>query len=164
MSDITNIKTLKTALSSLTYEQQRHVASQFISLVLDLTSDANIKHVQQVAANPDATDVELMEAYKLAKHAIIRTHSWEWDEVDIKKQAAHYVAEACAICLAPPSHLKGGHNLAWNTAHYCGCARTCASIWHDEEHPDFTTAETDIDNFHNSLFQITNQFIGNLDS
>ena len=164
MSEIASIQALKKALSSLTHEQQRHVSSQFISLVLDLTDDANIKHVQQVAANPDATDTELMEAYKLARHAIIRSDSWGLVEVDMKKQAAHFVAEACAICLSPPSHIKGGHNLAWNTAHYCGCAQTCASIWHDEEHPDFSTVESDIDNFHNSIFQITNQFIENLDS
>jgi len=120
MAKIHNTQEFKQALDNLSLEDQRVVAARFVADVLDLTEDARVKHAQEVASRPDATPEDLMSAYHSAKRAAVESsiHS-EWELVDWHKEAAHFVARACAASLAPAHHGITWRHLAWNTAHYC---------------------------------------------
>lgn len=138
MTGLTNIKDFPNCLNALPLRTQRQVAAGFISDVLDLRDDPRIRHAVAVAAKGDATPEELAAAYH-AVHAIYvesNPHS-DLSELDFGRQAAHFVAEACLVCLSPLYEKAATCRLAHKVAMYCRMARTCASLRHDEETPDF---------------------------
>jgi len=159
MSEITNIKEFKQVIDSLPINQQRLVASKFIADILDLTDDDQLIHAQTVAANPNATEDDYLSSYKYSKHVAVKAGQYEWEEVDYLQQIRHFVANACAVCLAPSDSSVRGHHLAWNVAHYCNCARTCASIAQDEKHPNLANADKLLKEQINNQFQIVNNFL-----
>ncbi len=144
MSRLTNVKDFTHCLNALPLSRQRQVAARFITDVLDLRDDPRIRHAVEVAAKDDATPEELEAAYH-AVHAIyVESHPQsDLSELDFARQAAHFVAEACLACLSPlylsPSYQQGGPcRLAQKVAMYCRMARTCASMHHDDDAPDFS--------------------------
>lgn len=159
MSEITNIKTFKQAIDSLPINEQRQVASQFIAGVLDLTDDDRLTHAQTVAADPNATEDDYLGPYKYAKHVAVETSQCEWEEVSYTQQVRHFIANACTVCLAPSHFSDGGHHLAWNVAHYCNCARTCASMAQDEDRPNLANAEKLLNEQIDTQFRIVNDFL-----
>jgi hypothetical protein len=58
--------------------------------------------------------------------------------LDYKQQAEHRVAEACMHCLGPTYHDVEKHHLAQRVATCCVMARTCASIDHRGDYPEFS--------------------------
>lgn len=160
MSAISTMKEFKDALETLSLDQQRIIAARFVADVLDLTDDESLKHAQQIAARRDASPEELMAAYHAARHVAVKSsiHS-EWELVDWHKQAQHFVAMACAESLAPAHQGVKWRHLAWNVAHHCRMARTCASVDHEQEHPSFAKAEAALNQQIQTQFDLLGRFL-----
>ena len=102
MPKISTNEAFKEALSSLSLAQQRQVGASFIANVLDLTDGSCTRHAQSVAEKSDLTAEELENAYHAVHSVYVATHPQSgFSELDFRKQAAHFVAEACMVCLAP---------------------------------------------------------------
>ena len=117
MEKITTNEAFNKALSSLPLSQQRRVGARFIANVLDLTDGSCTKHAQRVAEKSDITAEELQNAYQAVHSIYVITHPRsDLSELDFKKQAAHFVAEACMACLAPTyEHYRSHHRLYWHS-------------------------------------------------
>ena len=155
MSRLTNVKDLTESLNALPPGKQRQVAARFITDVLDLRDDPRIRHAVEVAAKGDATPEELEAAYH-AVHAIyVESHPQsDLSELDFARQAAHFVAEACLVCLSPLYAEAGTCRLAQKVGMYCRMARTCASMHHDEEAPDFAALGPVVERVMESQYRI----------
>ncbi|WP_295388742.1 hypothetical protein [uncultured Thiodictyon sp.] len=138
MAKIASYLDFKNRLNVLPLRAQRQVAAKFIAEVLDLASDPRIDHAVEVAAKRDATAQEIAAAYR-AVHAIYVETNPQADllEMDFSRQAAHFVAQACLVSLAPADDAGVGYHLAQKVAMYCRMARTCSSMRHDDDAPDF---------------------------
>ena len=79
--------------------------------------------------------------------------------MDFKRQAAHFVSEACMICLAPTYEGRTAHHLAEKVANYCRVARICSSIEHGGENPKFGAAEVAIKKEMDAQYKILNEFL-----
>ena len=160
MPKITTNEAFKEALSSLSLAQQRQVGARFIANVLDLTDGSCTRHAQSVAEKSDLTAEELENAYHAVHSVYVATHPQSgFSELDFRKQAAHFVAEACMVCLAPTYHEVHTHYLAEKVAMYCRMARTCASIQHEEEYPKLANAEESLKKEMQAQYQILSEFL-----
>jgi len=159
MSKITDVESFKRTIDSLPINQQRQIASQFIAGILDLTDDQRLINAQTVAADPNATEDDYVGPYKYSKHASVETIQYEWDEVDPTKEVKHFVAKACAVCLAPSEFSERGHHLAWNVARYCNCARMCSTMRKGAAHLDLAAADKLLDQQMEAQFQAVNDFL-----
>ena len=148
------------ALEGLSLEQQRIVAARFVADVLDLTDDDRVKQAQRVAVDPNASPEALMVAYHSAWHAAVESsvHSG-MEPVDWRKQAAHFVAKACAESLAPAHSGITWRHLASNVANHCHMGRLCASIEHEQERPSLSTAEEALHNQIRTQLEILREFL-----
>ena len=162
MDKITNNKAFKKALFSLSLAQQRQVGARFIANVLDLTDGSCIKHAQMVAEKSDITAEELENAYHAVHSIYVATHPRSgFSELDYGKQAAHFVAEACMVCLAPIHEGYRALHLAEKVVGYCHMARMCSSIQHEDEYPKFLDAEESLKKEMEAQYQILNEFLEN---
>jgi hypothetical protein len=59
-------------------------------------------------------------------------------EMDFARQAAHFVTAACLVSLSPAGKSDAPVHLAQKVAMYCRMARTCSSMYHDDDAPDFS--------------------------
>jgi len=157
---ITDLKTFKKALSTLTLAQQRQVGARFVENVLDLTDGRCTKHAQSLAAQSDISPEELEMAYNAVHAVYVTTHPRShFSELVFSQQAAHFVAEACMTCVAPTYSALPTHHLAENAASYCRMARICASIEHDKENPSLANAEKAMNKEMNTQFQILTEYL-----
>lgn len=162
MDKITSNEAFKKALSSLSLAQQRQVGAKFISNVLDLTEGSCTKNAQMVAERNDLTAEELENAYHAVHSVYVATQPRsDISGLDYKKQAAHFVAEACMICLAPTYEEYRAHHLAEKVAGYCRMARMCSSIQHEEEYPIFSDAEESSKKEIDTQYRILTEFLEN---
>ena len=160
MDTITNSEAFHKALSSLSLAQQRQVGARFIAHVLDLTDGSCAQHAQQVAEKSDISPEELQSAYRAVHSVYVATHPHsDLSAMDFRRQAAHFVAEACMVCLAPTFEGSPGHHLAEKVAHYCRMARICSSIEHEDEVPKFGEAERSIKNEMDAQYEILTAFL-----
>lgn len=162
MAEIRNMNAFSRALEALSLEEQRLVGARFLAEVLDLTDDEGIKQAQKVAANSEASPEELMAAYHHAHHAAVLSslHS-DLELVNWRKQAAFFVAKACASCLSPVHEGTKWCHLALNVSHYCRMARTCASIEHEQTEPSLSVAEDALNKQIRTQFKILSDFLDN---
>jgi hypothetical protein len=80
--------------------------------------------------------------YRTVHSIYVTTHPYSnLSELDFKKQAAHFVAEACMVFVAQTCEKSHNHHLAEKMAGYCRMARICSSIQHKAEYPKFMDAE-----------------------
>jgi hypothetical protein len=159
---ISTNKAFKKALSSLSLAKQRQVGARFIANVLDLTEGNCTKHAQMVAENSNITAEELENAYHAVRSVYVATNPRSgFTELDYGKQAAHFVAEACMVCLAPTHGEYRTLHLAEKVAGYCHMARICSSIQHEDEYPRFSDAEKALKKEMEEEFQILNEFLEN---
>jgi len=159
---ITSNQAFKKALSSLSLAQQRQVGARFIANVLDLTDGSCTKHAQSIAEKDDVTAEELEYAYCAVHSLYVATHPRSGlSELDFRKQAAHFVAEACMVCLAPTYDEYRIPHLAEKVAMYCRMARTCSRIQHEEEYPKFVDAEESLKKEIDAQYQILSEFLEN---
>jgi len=162
MDQITSNEAFRTALNSLSLTQQRQVGARFIANVLDLTDGRYTEHAQMVAEKSDVSAEELESAYHAVHSIYVATHPRSgFSELDFRKQAAHFVAEACMVCLAPTYDEYHTHHLAQKVAMYCRMARTCSNIQHEEEYPKFVDAEESVKKEMDAQYQILTEFLQN---
>jgi hypothetical protein len=142
MSAQFNNQSFKQTLSKFSVALQRQVAARFIQNVLDLADERCLQNIANIAAKPDIGKGELEEAYHLAHSIYVKTNPHSgMTELDFAVQAKHFVAEACMTCLSPCNEEDKDSHLAQKVAMYCRMARTCASVAHEAEIPDFNKAE-----------------------
>jgi len=142
MTNINSQQAFQHALQNLPVKQQRQVGAKFIENVLDLTSEPRFRHVLTLLNRPDLTAEELISAYHSIHALYVETHPRsDLSQLDYAKQAEHFIAEACLVCLSPVYEETKTHHLAQKTAMYCCMARTCAGIKHDEELPDLAQSQ-----------------------
>ena len=162
MDKISSNVAFKKALSSLSLARQRQVGARFISNVLDLTAGSCTEHAQKVAEKSDITPEELENAYHAVHSVYVATQpSSGFAELDFMQQAAHFVAEACMVCLAPTYEEYRIHHLAEKVAGYCRMARICSNIQHEEEYPKFLDAEDSLKKEMDTQYQILSEFLEN---
>ena len=160
MEIITSNQAFKKALSSLSLAQQRQVGAKFIAHVLDLTDGSCTKHAQSIAEKSDVTAEELEYAYHAVHSFYVATHPRSGLlALDFDKQATHFVAEACMVCLAPTYEKYPNHHLAEKVAGYCRMARICSRIQHEEEYPELLDAQESLKNEIDAQHQILNEFL-----
>jgi hypothetical protein len=160
MPEVKGNKSFQEALSGLTVSQQRQLGARFVANVLDLTDEPILKQARETAANPQATAEELVDSFH-AVHAIYtRTHPRsDLSELNYAKQAVHFVAEACLLCLSPTYPEASVHRIAEKAAMYCRMARTCASIKHDEDVPQLGETERAMRQEIETQYGIVNEFL-----
>jgi hypothetical protein len=162
MSEITNKTMFKNALSSLSLAKQRQVGAKFILNVLDLTDESCIKYTQQVAEDSNITPEELEYMHRAVYSIYVATTpSSGFAELDYTKLAAHFVAEACMVCLAPTYGESQPIYLAEKVASYCSMARMCTNILHDEEVPKLMDAEVALKKEVYAQYKIVSEFLDN---
>ena len=142
MSTLFNNKSFRDALSTLSVDQQRRVAAEFVEKVLDLGDERCLDNIVGLFKNPDVGALELSMAYRRAQTIYVETHPGsDLEELDFVHQAKHFVAEACRTCVAPAYENTKVCYLAQKVAMYCRMARTCSAMRHNGEEPDFSQAE-----------------------
>lgn len=133
---------IKDALNALSLADQRRIGARFIENVLDLADDARLGRVVESLMQPEITPEDLLKAHQTARSVYVETHPHsDLEELSFGLQAAHFVAEACMVCTEPAYEQAKAIHLAQKVAMYCRMARTCSSMAHDTEEPDFSVAE-----------------------
>jgi hypothetical protein len=127
MAAIGNDHEFKLALDRLDQAHQRLLGAHFVASVLDLCRDPRIRRAVQIASDPQASEIDLDEAFRSAKSVAVKTYTDCGKDTDWMSQAAHFVAAAAAACLTPEGH-PGGDNPAWKTAMQARMARNCQLI------------------------------------
>ncbi len=162
MDKISSNEAFKNALSSLSLAQQRQVGARFIANVLDLTDGSCTKHAQSIAEKSDVTAEELEHAYHEVHLVYVATHPRsDLAEMEFGKQAAHFVAEACMVCLAPTYGGNRKQHLAEKVAMYCRMARTCSRIQHEQDYPKLADAEESLKKEIDAQYRILTEFLEN---
>lgn len=162
MGKISSGGDFKQSLSSLSLAQQRQVGARFIANVLDLTDGRCTEHAQKIAEKRDVSTEELENAYRAVHAVYVATHPRsDLSVLDYTKQAAHFVAEACMVCVAPTYEERHTHHLAEKVAGYCRMARICSSIQHEEEYPKFLDAEDALKKEIDAQYRILSEFLEN---
>jgi len=162
MDSVSSSEAFKKSLSSLSLAKQRQVGARFIANVLDLTDGRCTEYARSVAEKSDVSTEELENAYRAVHTVYVATHPRSGlSALDYKQQAAHFVAEACMVCVAPTYEQYHTHHLAEKVAGYCRMARICSSIQHEEEYPRFMDAEESLKKEIDAQYRILNEFLGN---
>ncbi len=125
---IKNDQDFKKALSELSVQEQRLVATQFIKSVLLLNSDPVIERALQIVEDEKSSQSEFDDVYKSLKTLAVKTYTACGDDADWASQAAHFVVTAAKACLTPLGQLDNKKNLAWKCAMQTRMARSCAMI------------------------------------
>ena len=142
MTQINSQSAFQQALAELPLKKQRQVGAKFIGNVLDLTSEARFRDVLTLLEKSELTAEELLDSYHSIHALYVRSHPRsDLSELDYSRQAEHFIAEACLVCLSPVYEETRVHHLAQKAAMYCCMARTCAGIKHDEEVPQLAQSE-----------------------
>jgi hypothetical protein len=163
MTDITSTQEFSEKLASLPLSTQRRVGAEFASSVLALMPNHRLKQVLDIAGKKDITAEELQMAYHLAHTAYVETQpESEFNELDFKRQAAHFVAQACLNCVVPAYSETKTIHLAQKVAMYCRMALTCSSMPHNQEKKlNFSHAEKELEKLINDQHTILKKYINN---
>jgi hypothetical protein len=142
MTQINSQQAFQQALADLPVKKQRQAGAKFIGNVLDLTSEPRFRDVLTLLEKPSLTAEELLDGYHSIHALYVQTHPRsDLSRLDYARQAEHFIAEACLVCLSPVYEETKVHHLAQKTAMYCCMARTCAGIKHDEEVPQLAKSQ-----------------------
>ncbi|MGD8208082.1 MAG: hypothetical protein PVH47_08390 [Thiohalocapsa sp.] len=142
MVQIDSQQAFQQGLSDLPVKKQRQVGARFIGNVLDLTSDPRFRDILALLGKPDLSAEELLDGYHSMHALYVQTHPRsDLSRLDYARQAEHFIAEACLVCLSPVYEEAKVHHLAQKVAMYCCMARTCAGIEHDEEVPQLAQSQ-----------------------
>ena len=142
MTQINSQQAFQQALADLPVKRQRQAGAKFIGNVLDLTSEPRFRDVLTLLEKPSLTAEELLDGYHSIHALYVQTHPRsDLSRLDYARQAEHFIAEACLVCLSPVYEETKVHHLAQKTAMYCCMARTCAGIKHDEEVPQLANSQ-----------------------
>jgi len=142
VTNINSHQTFQQMLADLPVQQQRQVGASFVGNVLDLTQDPRFRNCVTLLARSNPSAQELVDGYHSIHAVTVATHPRsDLSELNYARQAEHFIAEACLICLSPVYEEARTQRLAEKAAMYCRMARTCAAIKHDEERPSLSVAE-----------------------
>jgi len=162
MDKVSSGESFNKSLSSLSLAKQRQVGARFIANVLDLTDGRCTEHARRVAEKSDVSTEEMENAYRAVHAVYVATNPRSGlSALDYRKQAAHFVAEACMVCVAPTYEQYRTHHLAEKVAGYCRMARICSSIQHEDEYPKFMDAEESLKKEIDVQYRILNDFLEN---
>lgn len=164
MTKITTNNAFREALGSLTLAQQRAVSAKFIENVLDLAHESCIKQGQAILGKMDQISAEDLEKAYHSTHSVY-VHTYprcDLSPLDCKKQAEHFVAEACMHCLAPTYYDAERHHLAERVSSYCIMARTCASIDNEGNYPKFTDSEDLVKKEIDAQYEILSKYLDSI--
>lgn len=129
---ISNDKELRAALDALSLDQQRAIAARFASSVAGLTDNPRLGKVLEIAMEPDSSDHDREDAYKVAKSIAVKTYTACGRDADWSAQAEHFVAAACTAALTPDALIMEKMNPAWKAAIQSRMAKNCMMIEGDE--------------------------------
>jgi hypothetical protein len=165
MTEVTSTRDFSKKLAALPLSTQRKVGAEFASGVLGLVPEHRrklLKQVLDVAGNKDSAAEELQMAYRMAHSAYVETQpESEFNELDFKLQAAHFVAQACETCVMPTYGEARTIHLAQTVAMYCRMAATCSHIPHDQEKGlDFSHAAQELEKLINNQHAILKRYSG----
>ncbi len=132
MSTINNDAELRQALKQLDHKQQRETGADFVASVLHLSSDKRVSHAVDVARDSDASDDELLAAYKSARVATVDSRTRCGADCNWEEQAAHFVARGSAAMVAPKGVCKAS-DPPWQVVMSCRMAQNCALIAADDD-------------------------------
>jgi len=160
MSKILTSEECRKAFTSLSLAQQRRVGARFVGNVLDLTDDPQVKKGQEIAGKAGVTADELNDAFERVRAVYLATHPRSGcTELDYKQQAAHFVAEACMICLAPTYHERHTAHVAGRVAMYCQMARHFSAIQQKGGYPKFDGVEEAVKKEVDTQYQILSEYL-----
>ena len=163
MPEVKGYESFPQTLANLTVAQQRQIGARFIAHVLDLSTDSRLKSAQEVAAKGDPGAEEPLDAYHAVHALYTRTHPRsDLTEIDYTKQAMHFIAEACLVCLSPTYTETRTHRIAEKAAMYCRMARTCASIRHDVDTPQLGDTEKALRSEIEAQYRLLKEYFGSL--
>ena len=132
MMTITNDAEFRQALKKLDIEQLRELGAAFVESVLHLNKDKRVARTVDVAKNRDASDDELLAAYKAARVATVDSRTRCGADCNWEEQAAHFVARASAAMVAPQGVCKAA-DPPWQVVMSCRMAQNCALIAADDD-------------------------------
>jgi hypothetical protein len=146
MNGVTSTRNFSETLSTLPLSVQRRIGAEFVAAVLHLAHDHRLEQALMIAKKEDSAADQLQAAYRMAYAVYVETSPQSgFDELDLGRQAAHFVAEACMTCVAPTYHEARVVNLAQKVAMYCRMAVTCFHIPHEQEEAlDFSHAAQEV--------------------
>ena len=162
MSDLDSTQKFSAALSALPLSTQRLIGGEFAKQVLHLVSDHRLQQVVDIAMNPGASHDEIQMAYHLAHSVYVGTQpESEYSELDFRRQAEHFVAQACMLCVAPVNTDAEFVHLAQRIAMYCRMAITCSCMPHEQERElDFSHASEETEKLIESQHEILQRYLG----
>lgn len=161
MVEIVNESEFRTQLARQPVAVQRKLAARFIEQVQDLSDDQRVKSALDAAGADHSGAEELSRAYQSVHSLYVETHPRsDLSELDFKRQAAHFVTEACLVALSPVYEGEQPVNLAQKTAMYCRMARTCASMKHDQEQADFSGVAEQINAHNQAQYRAAAELLG----
>jgi hypothetical protein len=160
MAKISTSEECRNAFASLSLGQQRRVGARFVGNVLDLTDDPHVKNGQEIAGKAGVSADELNDAYHRVHAVYLATHPRSGcTELDYKQQAAHFVAEACMICLSPTYPERHTAHIADRVAMYCQLARHFSAVRQEGGYPKFDGVEEAVKNEVDSQYEILSKYL-----
>jgi len=160
MSTISTTEECRKAFASLSLAQQRQVGARFIGNVLDLTDDPRVKNGREIAGKAEVSADELNDAYHRVHAVYLATHPRSGcTELDYKQHAAHFVAEACMICLSPVYPEQNTAQIVGRVAMYCQLARHFSAIQEQDGYPKFDGVEEAVRKEVDSQYKILSKYL-----
>jgi hypothetical protein len=101
MPKISNEREFREAIASLSAEEEHTVSALFLQNVLDVTRDPRIRRVISVALDRNAGEEEREGACNTARSIATETFTHLGEELDLNRQALHFLATAATYCLLP---------------------------------------------------------------
>ena len=132
MSTINDDIEFRRALKRLDRDQLREIGAGFVQNVLHLNKDKRVTRAVDVAKNRDASDDELLVAYKATRVATVDSRTRCGADCNWEEQAAHFVARASAAMVAPEGVCKAA-DPPWQVVMSCRMAQNCALIAADDD-------------------------------
>ncbi len=128
MGTITNDQDLRSALNTLTAEQQRLLGSRFAEHVMHLGRDERVKRAIAAGLRDELSPSEREDAFKAARAYAVKTYTDCGKDTDWLAQADHFVAAAAAAALTPDDLMTERQNRAWKAAVQARMAVNCAMM------------------------------------
>jgi hypothetical protein len=161
MSKISTAEECRKAFGSLSLAQQRQVGAMFVGNVLDLTDDPQVKNGREIAESAGVTEDELDDAYHRVHAVYLSTHPRSGcTDLDYKQHAAHFVAEACMLCLSPIHPERNAAQIVGRVAMYCQLARHYSAIQQQDGYPKFEGVEEAVKKEIDSQYEILSKYLG----
>jgi len=112
MPQIDSNQAFQQALAELPVKKQRQVGAKFIGNVLDLTTEPRFRDALALLEKAAPTAQELLDGFHSIHALYVETHPRsDLSQLDYARQAEHFIAEACLVCLSPVYEEAKVHHL-----------------------------------------------------